>query len=455
MTTTDIATHDESSLTMLPPARPGAPAALQMLASHVEVMAQAKHLAKAMVLTDMVPTRFQGEEHTGDAAAAILYGLELGLTPIQSLQRVIPIHGMPSIEARTMAGLLMSRGYTIRAVVKNDDLAIVHGWMPGRNPRDHEPDAISEWTIDRAVQAGYVPTPVPGVENPRPSVKTDWLCNEKSGRNGKYYTLIGNMKYITDPRTMLAAKGTAEVCRDLAPDVLLGISYSREDLESERWDDEPSRQTVRAERESAPRTVTVDEILGDVDPGPAPAKPKRKRPSGMRERTTEPEQEPQDAEVVEDTPADNASPPEPSSEEPKPEPAQVSASDSGAKDADSPADAPTDDLRKKARGKLTGAIFSMFGHVVLRNGDDEYRLSDDAGRDDRLVVIEAIVGRPVKTSTDLTDDELQNLRNSLYSRQQAGTLDADVNDWLNLAAIREADAKEAAAQSDTTTEGNN
>lgn len=438
MTTTELATNDDASLNLLPPVRPGAPAALQMLAAHVEVMAQAKHLAKAMVLTDMVPTRFQGEDHTGDAAAAILYGLELGLTPIQSLQRVIPIHGMPSIEARTMAGLLMSRGYTIRAVVKNDDLAIVHGWMPGRNPRDHEPDAISEWTIERARQAGYVPTPKPGVENPRTSEKSDWLCNEKSGRNGKYYTLIGNMKYITDPRTMLAAKGTAEVCRDLAPDVLLGISYSREDLESERWeqfDDFDSRGAAPVKVSSAPRTATADDILGDPEPAP-----KAKRKSRAK---AEPKQEPQDVEVVDDSPAPaSETGPEPDTSQVS-DPAQVDDSAPVQPEASPPAD-PHSGLDKAARGKLTGAVFSMFGDVGL---------SKDENREDRLVVIEAIVGRSVSSSNDLTLDELQNLRNGLYSRQQAGTLDADINEWLNIAAFKQAEAAEANAES-ITTEGN-
>lgn len=434
MTTTDIATHDEGSLDRLPPVRAGAPAALQMLASHVEVMAQAKHLATAMVLTDMVPTRFKGEEHTGDAAAAILYGLELGLTPIQSLQRVIPIHGMPSIEARTMAGLLMSRGYTIRVASQADDQVTVHGWMPGRSVRDDEPDAVSVWTIERARQAGYIPTPKPGVDNPRPSEKMDWLCNEKSGRNGKYYTLIGNMKYITDPRTMLKAKATAEVCRDLAPDVLLGISYSREDLESERWDDEPRRQSVQSERPSeSPRTVSVDEILGDVEPEPAPAKPKRK-PAAKK---AEPKQEPQDAEVVEDQPPAAETPETASDSEPKPEPSQASTDASVHVDEESA-------LRKAARDQNNKAIFATFNEVGL-GGDDN--------REDRLVVIEAIVGRRVESSKELHDDELQKLRNALIDRKKAGVLEADIDDWLNLAALKEAEAAEAAAAANNT-EGN-
>ena len=89
----------------------------------------------------------------------------------------------------------------------------------------------------------------------------------------------------------------------------------------------------------------------------------------------------------------------------------------------------------------------MFGDVGL---------SEEKDREDRLIVTARIVGRTVKSSNELTDDELQNLRNSLYSRQQAGTLDADINDWLNEAALIEANAQEAAesaaAEATTTTE---
>lgn len=97
------------------------------------------------------------------------------------------------------------------------------------------------------------------------------------------------------------------------------------------------------------------------------------------------------------------------------------------------------DLNKSARAKLNGAIFATFGELGL-NGDDEEK------RADRLVVIREIVGRELESSKDLTLEELQTLRNSLISRKQAGTLDADVRDWLNMESYRQAAAEEAAAE---------
>lgn len=98
------------------------------------------------------------------------------------------------------------------------------------------------------------------------------------------------------------------------------------------------------------------------------------------------------------------------------------------------------ELRKSARDRLNGAIFATFGELGL-NGDDQ--------RDDRLVVIREIVGRDLKSSKELTDDELQTLRNSLITRKQAGTLDADVTEWLNLETMRQ----DAAAADEPASEG--
>lgn len=89
------------------------------------------------------------------------------------------------------------------------------------------------------------------------------------------------------------------------------------------------------------------------------------------------------------------------------------------------------DLRKAARQQLNAAIFATFGELKL-NGDDQ--------RPDRLVVIREIIGRQIDSTKDLTDDELQKLRNSLVSRKQSGTLEADVTDWLNMETIRQESA---------------
>lgn len=87
------------------------------------------------------------------------------------------------------------------------------------------------------------------------------------------------------------------------------------------------------------------------------------------------------------------------------------------------------DLRKAMRDQLNGAIYATFGELGL-NGDDAGK------RRDRLVVVREIVGRAIESTKDLTDDELQKLRNGLISRKKDGTLDADVTEWINADELR-------------------
>lgn len=414
----EIASYDpdSSAIDLLPAQRPPSVVARQMLLDHAENMQTAYQLAAKMVNTTMVPTRFQGSDKADDATAAILYGSEIGLNPIQSLQRVIPIHGMPSIEARTMVALLTARGYRVRTTEQSNTAVTVEGVAPNGET------ATSTWTMERAVLAGYCPIPVEGSQK-RPWVKTDWQGEEKSGRNGKYYVVNGNMKYITDPQAMLKAKAQSEVCRDLAPDVLMGISYSSEELSSERWDGTIS---VEPARQSAPSSgpITVDEIIGDEPPV---EKPKRTRPSGTRPRkpAAEPAEEPQDAEVF-DAPSAPEPPAEPDAAAP-------------AADADpEPAPAVADAERDKQIRKL---------FVLLAKAE----ISD---REDRLTVYRRVFRRDEISSTnDLAMTDLDYLVGGLESHDRKGDLAEWANNLLNEAALDEAAAASMAASEPTTTEG--
>ncbi|MBR7191690.1 hypothetical protein [Gordonia sp. SCSIO 19800] len=219
MTSTDVAhTPADDSLSVLPPAQPMQSQSVAQLMEHAKAMDTAYQLAEAMCGTALVPSTYRGKPQ--DGTAAILYGAELGLTPIQSLQQIFVVHGTPSIYARTMVALLKSRGYKIWTEAASPTSVTVMGEAP-----DGQAEA-STWDIERATAAGFVPT-----------------IDEKTGEyklnsNGK---LAGNMKYLTQPEEMLWAKAAATVSRRLAPDVLLGIAYTREDLESETPQEAPRR----------------------------------------------------------------------------------------------------------------------------------------------------------------------------------------------------------------------
>ena len=200
------------------------------LMKQAEAMSAAHKLATVLCNTAMVPATFRGKPD--DGAAAILYGAEVGLKPQQALQQVFVVHGQPAIYARTMAALLKAKGYKFSTVESTDESVTVEGVSPRG---EHE---SSTWTIQRAKTAGYT----------------------------------SNKKYQTDPQAMLYAKALSEVARKLAPDVLLGIKYTAEDLELEpvkatatRMDVQRGADGVRAalaakqqEPEPAPESVQDD-----------------------------------------------------------------------------------------------------------------------------------------------------------------------------------------------------
>lgn len=169
---------------------------LRRLEAEALAMDKAVKLARGLSATKMVPEHFQqahhGEQATWDLAAAILYGAELGLSAPQSAQNIFVVKGKPAVYARTMAAQVMHAGYKLEEIEASDQRVM---WRAYRDTRTAE----SEWTIERAQQAGYT----------------------------------ANQRYTTNPQEMLRAKCIAEVCRVLFPDVLLGMAYTVEELQLE------------------------------------------------------------------------------------------------------------------------------------------------------------------------------------------------------------------------------
>lgn len=449
--TTQLDTVQESELTLLPPKQRASSTAIAMLQEHNQLMEMAYGLAYKMVRTQFVPTRFQGEDKAEDATAAMLYGMELGLNPIQSLQRVIPIHGMPSLEARTMVALLQAKGYKVKTRTQSDDSVTV--WGRDLDGEEYE----TTWTIERATKAGYVPTPAGPDSEQRPNVKEDWAGERKQGRNGAYYVVHGNMKYITDPQAMLKAKAQAEVCREIAPEVLLGIGYSREDLESENWGEDTGPRTVQSTRGEP---LTVNEVIG-YDAAEA-------KPSGLGDKI-QPATEPQRA--AEPDPEPENAPAEPAAEE-KPKTRRTRAK-SKAEPADPPAEpvAQADPGQDVGNDQSQGAETSSGATSLPDSGDQEpapaappsktgmrkaveNRLfglfngvpaliggGGQITREERIAIYRQVHGRDDINSTDDLDNvQVSKVCDELYKWGEDGKLADVINEIRNEIAIAQAAA---------------
>lgn len=450
MTSTEIERHTEheSALTVLPPKQRASSTAIAMLQEHNDLMEMAYSLAVKMCATQFVPQRFRGREKAADATAAMLYGMELGLNPIQSLQRVIPIHGQPTLEARTMVALLQARGYKVKTRDQSDEAVTV--WGRDLDGEEYE----TTWTIERAKKARYVPIPASPDSLCRPEVDDDWVTVKKTWDGKTKTTVVGNMKYITDPQAMLKAKAQAEVCREIAPEVLLGIGYAREDMESEYWGDD-DRDWVTTERVTA-REFDINDIVGAA----ARRRGGRSKLAAKVKKAPEnpAEEEPQDADVVveedsgepgQDGGNDQSEGAEPSSgathpsdsgdQEPDPETdydgdAAALAAEAAEANADTPPPVdpkpePEPPGEKRVRNKVGEAmerrLFKLLGE-----------LKPPLDREDRILVYRGVLERPDITSTnDLTDVEIGKLCDQLFKWSEFGVLNDRIRDIVNTAVI--------------------
>lgn len=336
---TEIATTtDQYDIEILPPARPAASEALGQLMAHAQAMTAAKQLGDALAATDMVPVDYKGKP--GNAAAAILYGAELGLNPIQSLQQIFVIHGKPAIYARTAVALVKRSGIHIETVTSTDDAVTVRA----TDPRTGQVEE-STWDKARAEQAKY-----------------------------------NNEKYKTDPQAMLYAKAAMEVCRKIAPDVLLGIPYAREELDLE--------QPVRVQSQREPQRARGVAALAE-----RVAQPADSGRGGGNEQ------------------GDGAE------------------SSSGTSPESPPAD--QSGLSEAARKKWENRMFALLAE------------GDCTGRDDQLIVITALAGRSDADTPEhrnqITDDELKNVVNAMNAAAKDKTLGAVITDILNSYVARQAD----------------
>lgn len=177
-----------------------------------------QHVANKWTRSAFVPTTMQNKPE--EILGAILAGRELGLSPMAALAGIDIIQGRPAMRANTMMGLVLGAGHEIWREEASARRVVVKGRRKGSN-------IVQEtvWTIERATQAG----------------------------------LAGKGTWKAHPQAMLTARAEAEMCRLIAPDVLIGMPYTAEELA-----EEPS---------IADQVVQVHATVGEEQPD----KPKTRR----------------------------------------------------------------------------------------------------------------------------------------------------------------------------------
>jgi hypothetical protein len=176
-------------------------------------------VATKLVDSSFVPAVFKGKPV--EATAAILAGIEIGLSPMSALKAFDIIQGQAAPRAITQRAVALAHGHSIVLLESTTTRCRIKCRRKGED--DWQPIT---WTIDRAQQLG----------------------------------LTGKDSWKKQPTAMLLARATSEAARLVAADALLGIAYSVEELvdgvqpvEDETVTPQPEPTTRRMSRRPGPR----------------------------------------------------------------------------------------------------------------------------------------------------------------------------------------------------------
>ena len=198
-------------------------------------MEDAFRLATAVVSSGMAPPDVKSQE---DALVIILTGLEVGMPPMQALQRIALINGRTTIWGDAAIGLVRASGL----------LDSIKEWVT--------PDGVAHCKVRRKGDKTFHESTFSEADAKKAGL---WDRKNRDGSPGMY------QKY---PKRMLQMRARGFALRDVFADVLGGM-YLREELEG--IDPEPVDITPPA----APAQV-------DIIPPPAPTGPKMRPPKAQR-----------------------------------------------------------------------------------------------------------------------------------------------------------------------------
>ena len=220
-------------------------------------------VAQKIANTPFVPTAFRGKPES--VYAAVLYGEELGLGPMQSLTQIHVIEGKPSLAPEGMRGLVLKAGHRIDVKTASNDKVVLYG-----RRADSGSEATVEWTMKDAQLAG----------------------------------LAGRGAWKTYPRAMLMARATSELCRMLFADIIAGLSYTPEEVMSISGQEyvmvaPESPQTALDAPETPAEPMPAEIVLENVTAPSAVAEPEVM----VSWEDEFPDAIVHDAEIVEDKPA--------------------------------------------------------------------------------------------------------------------------------------------------------
>lgn len=216
----------------------------------IDVVQPVAELAEQVQNTEFVPKGLRGK--AAAITAAILFGRELDMPPMQALSNVHIVDGRPSLAAEQMRAMVFAAGHEISYPTMTGVQVLARGRRRLTDGSWSEPTTV-EWNKAMATAA----------------------------------KLTGKDNWIKYPRAMLTARATAELCRLIFPDVTHGLLATEEiedggqeaegSVVSDTGQDEPrgkvSRRGSAGTSKRAPGVQTDPPVRTDSAPGAPPRPP--------------------------------------------------------------------------------------------------------------------------------------------------------------------------------------
>lgn len=174
-------------------------------------------ITQLTAVSSLMPAALRGKP--GDVGVIIMYGHDLGLSPMQAIQGIYVVEGRPSLAAQTWLALARRAGHRVSVVEHTGEKCTVK-IVRGDTGEEHS----HTFTLEDAVRSGRV-----SIKDGEP-----WARSQ----NGK------PLPWETSTKAMLLARAISACCRFICPEVALGF-YAEGELPDEV---EPETVTVPAER---------------------------------------------------------------------------------------------------------------------------------------------------------------------------------------------------------------
>lgn len=123
-------------------------------------IAEAMELSNVLSKSDIIPKDFRGKP--SDIFVAVNWGIEIGLSPMQSLHSIAVINGRPSVWGDAALALVRGSGHLEYIEEKQTDTQATC-----RIKRKGEPEAVYTFTTNDAQKAGLLNKPGPWSQYPR------------------------------------------------------------------------------------------------------------------------------------------------------------------------------------------------------------------------------------------------------------------------------------------------